>query len=67
MSRKLVVLAVIMVLALGMTACKKSTTENVSDAAEAVGSDAKEAAQDAGGAANDAAKAAGEAVEDATE
>jgi hypothetical protein len=66
MSKKWVVLAVVMALAFGMTACKKTTSEKVSDAAEAVGSDAKEAVQDAGEAVDDAAKATGKAVEDAT-
>jgi len=66
MGKKLVTFAVVMALALGMTACKKTTSEKVSDAATSVGKDAKEAVQDAGEAVGDAARATGEAVEDAT-
>ena len=56
MSKTLMTFAVVMALALGMTACgKKTTSETVPDAGKS-----------AGQAVTDAAKATGTAVEDAT-
>ena len=66
MSKTLMTFAVVMALALGMTACSKETSDKVADAANSAGQDVKHAAKDAGKAVNDAAKATGQAVEDAT-
>jgi len=77
MKKRLFALAVAIVLALGMTACSKATSDKAADAANSAGQDVKHAAQDAGQAVNDAAKATvkavdkaatatGEAVKDAT-
>ena len=64
--RKLVPVAMVLALALGMTSCeKKTTSQEASDAAKSAGNDAKDAAKDAGAAVNDAAKATGKAVDNA--
>jgi len=66
--KKLVVFAVVLALALGMTACKEKTaSENVTNAVDSAERNVKEAAKDAGEAVGDAAEAAGDAVEDATQ
>ena len=67
MSKTLMTFAVVMVLALGMTACgKKTTSEKAADAVQDAGEAVGDAAKTAGEAVDDAAKATGEAVEDAT-
>ena len=68
MCKKLVAFAVVLALALGMTACKEKTaSENVTDAVDSAERHTKEAVKDAGEAVGDAAEATGDAVEDATQ
>lgn len=66
MSKTLVTFAVVMMLSLGMTACKeKTTSEKASDAGKSAGQTASDAAKATGNAVGDAAKATGNAVGDA--
>jgi hypothetical protein len=61
MSRTLMAFAVVMVLSLGMTACKvKTTSEKVSDSAKSAGQATSDAAKATGAAVGDALKATGE-------
>ena len=67
MSKTLIALAVMLALALGMTACEeKTTSEKVSGAAQDGGKAVGDAAKATGNAVDNAAKATGNAVEDAT-
>ena len=67
MSKTLMTYAVLMALALGMTACREKTaSENASNAGKSVGQAAGDAAKATGNAIGDAAKATGTAVGDAT-
>jgi len=65
MCRKLFSLAIVLLLAFGMTACR-TTSEKASDTVKSAGRDVKEAAQDAGAAVKEAAHDAKDAVKDAT-
>jgi len=66
MGKTLMTFAVVMALALGMTACEKKTaSEKASDAGKSAGQAAKDAAKATGEAVGDAAKATGTAVGDA--
>jgi len=67
MHRTVMILAVILTMTLGMTACKEKTaSEAVSDAAESAEQATGDAARAAGNAVDDAAEATGDAVEAAT-
>jgi uncharacterized lipoprotein YehR (DUF1307 family) len=65
MNKRLIALAVAMVLTIGMTACSQATSDRAADTANSAGQDVKHAAQDAGQAVNDAAKATVKAVDNA--
>ena len=65
MRKGLIVFAVAMALALGMSACSKETTDKAADAANSAGRDVTKAVQGAGEAVGDAAKATGQVVDDA--
>ena len=66
MSKTLMMFAVVMALALGMTACKKNTpSEKASDAGKSAGQATNDAAKATAHAVTDAAKATGTAVSDA--